>query len=58
MGENSNLSVGYGSSTQAKLKPCAYHNPIFIDIDGNGFTPNGDNLGFDLLTGKLSVEDA
>jgi hypothetical protein len=58
MGENSDLSVGYGSSTQAKLKPCAYHNPIFIDVDGNGFTPNGDNLGFDLPTGKLTVEDA
>ena len=58
MGENSGLSVGYGSSAQAKLKPCAYHNPIFIDVDGNGFIPNGDNLGFDLPTGKLSVEEA
>jgi hypothetical protein len=58
MGENSDLSVGYGSSTQAKLKPCAYHNPIFIDVDGNGSTSNGDNLGFDLPTGKLTVEDA
>lgn len=58
MGENSDLSVGYGSSTQAGLRPCAYHNPIFVDVDGNGFTPNGDNLGFDLPTGKLSVEEA
>ncbi len=58
MGENSDLSVGYGSSGQARLKPCAYHNPIFIDVDGNGFTPNGDTLGFDLPAGKLSVAEA
>jgi hypothetical protein len=58
IGENSDLGVGYGSSAQAKLRPCAYHNPIFIDVDGNGFVPNGDNLGFDLPTGKIGVEQA
>lgn len=58
MGENSDLSVGYGTSTQAKINPCAYHNPIFVDFDGHGFTPNGDNLGFPLPVAKLSVEEA
>lgn len=56
IGESSDLSVGYGTSRQAKLKPCAYHNPIFVDVDGNGFQPNGDTLGFDLPAGELSVE--
>lgn len=57
-GEKSDLSRGYGTSDQAKLRPCAYHNPIFIDVDGNGFQPNGDTLGFDLPAGGLTVEEA
>ncbi len=57
-GEKSDLSRGYGTSDQAKLRPCAYHNPIFIDVDGNGFQPNGDSLGFDLPAGGLTVEEA
>jgi hypothetical protein len=55
--ENSDLSIGYGTSSQAKVKPFAYHNPIFVDVDGHGFTPNGDTLGWPLPT-KLSVEQA
>jgi hypothetical protein len=57
-GENSDLSTGYGTSDQAKMKPCAYNNPIFVDVDGHGFTPNGDTLGFPLPVAKLSVEEA
>jgi hypothetical protein len=57
IGENHDLSTGYGTSPQAKSKPCAYHNPIFVDVDGGGFKPNGDTLGYDLPVKKLSVAD-
>jgi hypothetical protein len=57
-GSNSDLKIGYGSSGQSGIRPCAYNNPIFIDIDGDGFTPNGDILGFSLPTGRVSVSDA
>jgi hypothetical protein len=56
-GENSDLSIGYGSSAQARMRPCAYNNPIFVDVDGNGFVPNGDTLGYDLPVKKLTVDD-
>ena len=55
--ENSDLSIGYGTSAQSKLVPCAYNNPIFVDVDGNGFTPNGDTLGYELPVKKLSVDE-
>ncbi len=57
-GEHSDLSVGYGTSEQAKMHPCAYHNPIFVDFDGQGFKPNGDTLGFPLPVARMSVEEA
>jgi hypothetical protein len=57
-GENFDLKKGYGSSSQSAMNPCAYNNPIFVDVDGNGFTPNGDSLGFPLPTGRLSVAQA
>ncbi len=56
-GENHDLSTGYGTSVQANWKPCAYNNPIFVDVDGGGFAPNGDMLGFDLPVKKLSVRE-
>ena len=31
------------------MHPVAYTNPIFVDVDGQGFKPNGDNLGHPLL---------
>jgi hypothetical protein len=57
IGEKHDLSIGYGTSPQAKVKPCAYHNPIFVDVDGGGFKPNGDSLGYSLPVKKLSVQD-
>ena len=57
-GEHSNLATGYGTSGQARNHPFAYHNPIFVDVDGGGFTPNGDTLGWPLPVKKISVEDA
>jgi hypothetical protein len=57
LGEHHDLSIGYGSSEQAKYRPCAYHNPIFVDVDGGGFTPNGDLLGWALPVKKLTVAD-
>ena len=52
MGENSTVKTGYGTSTNANLKPCAYINPIWVDVDGGGFTANGDTLGWDLPVGS------
>ena len=57
MGEKNNLKTGFGSSGQAELQPIAYNNPIFIDVDGGGFQPNGDTLGFDLPVSGLTVDD-
>ena len=49
VGENSTLATGYGRSWQKDLHPTAYHNPIFVDVDGDGFEPNGDLLGHPFL---------
>ncbi|MEM7390758.1 MAG: hypothetical protein AAF492_00300, partial [Verrucomicrobiota bacterium] len=54
--EHSDISVGYGTSPQANMHPCAYNNPIYVDVDGHGFTPSMDTLGYPLPTKKLSVE--
>ena len=56
MGENHDLKSGYGTSANSHLQPCAYINPIWIDVDGNGFQPNMDTLGWPLPTGKQNVE--
>ena len=39
-GENSTLVGGYGTSSQSKMHPCCYNNPIYVDADGHGFKPN------------------
>lgn len=57
VGEKHTLVTGFGSSGQAKLQPVAYNNPIFVDVDGGGFEPNGDTLGYDLPVGGLTVDD-
>ena len=40
------------------MPPLAYNNPIFVDVDGNGFKANGDLLGFDLPVAKVSADQA
>ena len=57
-GEGFDLRTGYGSSSQSGLRPCAYTNPIYVDVDGGGFVPNGDTLGFPLPVGGMSVAEA
>jgi len=52
VGESFNLRTGYGKSTQAWWRPCAFTNPIYVDLDGHGFEPNGDTLGHPLPLGK------
>jgi len=56
MGENSTIERGFGTSDQAKIHPCAYHNPIFVDVNGGGFSPNYDTLGYELPVKNLSVD--
>jgi len=58
VGENTTLQRGFGTSDQAAIHPMAYNNPIFVDVDGDGFRPNLDTLGFDLPVGGLTVDDA
>ena len=46
-GEGLTLGKVYGNS-RGKLMPIAVSNPIFVDVDNNGFKANGDNLGIAL----------
>lgn len=57
-GETFKLQTGYGTSPYAEMKPFAYHNPIFVDVDGNGFKPNGDMLDFPWTGETVSVQEA
>jgi hypothetical protein len=52
------LEKGFGTSDQARLRPVAYNNPIYVDIDGNGFQPNGDTLGFEIPAVITSTDAA
>jgi hypothetical protein len=56
--EDGDQKIGYGTSDYAKMRPCAYNNPIYVDADGHGFTPNGDTLGFDLPVGGMNADKA
>lgn len=47
VGEESGLGQVMGPD-HAKKKPIAVANPIFIDVDGDGFQANGDLLGVPL----------
>jgi len=48
VGEGADLSKGWGRSIQGQMIPAAYTNPIFVDVDRDGFEANGDTLGHDL----------
>jgi hypothetical protein len=48
-GENADLSKGWGKNPQGAMRPTAYTNPIYVDIDHNGFQANGDTLGHPLM---------
>ncbi len=58
IGENSTLVGGYGTSDQAKMHPCCYNNPIYVDVDGHGFKANGDTLGFEIPVMGISADVA
>lgn len=45
IGEGMTLAKAYGQGWQSKMPPVAFTNAIFVDTDGDGFTPNGDTLG-------------
>lgn len=44
IGEHSKLGPVMGPD-HGKDRPVAVSNPIFVDVDGGGFKPNGDDLG-------------
>jgi hypothetical protein len=56
--EDGDSKVGFGTSDYAKMRPCAYNNPIYVDADGNGFKPNGDTLGYDLPSMGMTADKA
>jgi hypothetical protein len=47
IGENTHMGVELPLvlPRRAEVRPVAVTNPIFVDTDGDGFTPNGDDLG-------------
>lgn len=50
IGEGSSLEQGWGLNPYGEMPPVAYTNPIFVDVDRNGFEANGDTLGHPLMT--------
>ena len=56
MGKILIFKKGMGSSTQSSMNPCAYNNPIFVDVDGGGFKASGDTLGFPLPVQGLTAD--
>lgn len=49
IGEGKGLGIVFGDA-RGRIPPCAVSNPIFVDVDGGGFKPNGDTLGVPLPT--------
>lgn len=48
IGEGLTLGPVMGPDHGVNLPPCAVANPIFVDVDGGGFKPNGDLLDLPL----------
>jgi hypothetical protein len=49
-GENSDLRKGWGRDPKGRMSPVAFTNPIYVDVDRDGFKANGDTLGYRLMT--------
>jgi hypothetical protein len=49
-GESSDISKGWGLNPVGRMHPVAFTNPIYVDVDRNGFQANGDTLGYPLMT--------
>jgi hypothetical protein len=52
-GEKSDLRKGWGRSPYGRMRPVAFTNPIYVDVNGDGFQANRDTLGHRLLSGRL-----
>ncbi len=52
IGEDRNLKTCYGDGWQSFLPPIAFHNPVFVDVDNNGFQPNHDTLDHPFLQAR------
>ncbi len=50
IGEGSDIQLGWGLNPYGEMRPVAYTNPIFVDVDRDGFEANGDTLGHPLMT--------
>jgi hypothetical protein len=57
VGEHETLRIGFGSSAAGRFKPIAYHNPIFVDLDGDGWKPNGDSLDWELPVRRIDPDE-
>lgn len=53
IGEGLKLGPVMGE-TQGELPPVAVANPIFLDMDGGGFEPNGDDLGVPFMLPEIA----
>ncbi len=49
-GENTDLRKGWGRDPNGRMPPVAFTNPIYVDVDRDGFKANGDTLGHRLMT--------
>ncbi len=58
MHETMGMKTGFGTSAYATMRPCAYNNPIYVDVDGGGFTPNGDTLDYELPAMGVTADKA
>jgi hypothetical protein len=52
VGENADLRKGWGKNPQGAMRPTAYTNPIYVDVDHNGFQASGDTLGHPLMVAR------